>query len=88
MMLSSDDELLIRISSEIPLDKYRIEKPVFFAAARQDIICVDWFHEQTTRTYCPKTTSINVDATHWVAAEAPEKVNEALGKWIEEEVLA
>ncbi|KAJ3521296.1 hypothetical protein NMY22_g12375 [Coprinellus aureogranulatus] len=73
---------------KIPLDKYMIEKPVLFIGAHRDIICVDWFHEQTTRKYCPKTTYVNLDTTHWVAAEAADKVNDALGKWIEGEVLA
>lgn len=44
--------------------------------------------EQTTRQFCANTTVAKFDTTHWVAAEAPKGVNEALEKWIQEVVLA
>lgn len=51
-------------------------------------MCVAAANEAQTRQFCPNLTVEHFDATHWVAAEAPKEVNEALEKWIREVVKA
>ncbi|KAJ3541470.1 hypothetical protein NMY22_g3873 [Coprinellus aureogranulatus] len=70
---------------KIPLDSYAIHKPVFLGTARHDVICVDWAQEALTRQYSTNVTVVNFDTTHWVAADAPKELNEALEKWIAEQ---
>ncbi|KAJ3531605.1 hypothetical protein NMY22_g8088 [Coprinellus aureogranulatus] len=72
----------------VPIENYTINKPVFFGGAHGDVLCVDWAQEAATRQYSPNLTVSNFNTTHWVAADAPKQVNEALEKWINEVVLA
>ncbi|KAJ3535322.1 hypothetical protein NMY22_g6542 [Coprinellus aureogranulatus] len=72
----------------IPLESYTVTKPVFFGGAHGDVICVDWAEEAAVRKYSPNLTVANFNTTHWVAADAPHALNEALEKWINEVVLA
>ncbi|KAJ3535321.1 hypothetical protein NMY22_g6543 [Coprinellus aureogranulatus] len=77
-----------RDDDNVPTENYTINKPVFFGGAHGDVVCVDWAQEAATRQYSPNLTVANFNTTHWVAADAPKQVNEALEKWINEVVLA
>ncbi|KAJ3540314.1 hypothetical protein NMY22_g4343 [Coprinellus aureogranulatus] len=77
-----------RDDDTVPIENYTINKPVFFGGAHGDVLCVDWAQEAATRQYSPNLTVSNFNTTHWVAADAPKQVNEALEKWINEVVLA
>ncbi|KAJ3504494.1 hypothetical protein NMY22_g17904 [Coprinellus aureogranulatus] len=72
---------------QIPEENYTIRKPVFFGGAHNDYVCVDWAQEAGARQYAADLTVVNFNTTHWVAADAPRAVNEALEKWINEAVL-
>ncbi|KAJ3519992.1 hypothetical protein NMY22_g12946 [Coprinellus aureogranulatus] len=74
-------------NDKIPLESYTLHKPVFFAGASNDFTCVNWAQEATVRQYALNLTVTNVNATHWIAADAAKEVNEALEKWIDEVVL-
>ncbi|KAJ3539373.1 hypothetical protein NMY22_g4766 [Coprinellus aureogranulatus] len=77
-----------RDDDNVPTENYTINKPVFFGGAHGDVVCVDWAQEAATRQYSPNLTVANFNTTHWVAADAPKQVNEALEKWINEVVVA
>lgn len=79
---------LLIVRTEIPAEKYKIQKPVFYGGAARDLVCVAAVNEAQTRQFCPNVTVAHFDTTHWVGAEAPKEVNEALEKWIQEAVLA
>lgn len=81
-------DIWLTSAAEIPEDSYSIRQPVFFGGARDDYICVDWVQEALARQYATNITVVNFNTTHWVAADAPEEVNQALEKWINEAVLA
>ncbi|KAJ3525090.1 hypothetical protein NMY22_g10721 [Coprinellus aureogranulatus] len=68
---------------KIPEENYNIHKPFFFGGGRDDYVCVDWVQEAVAREYAEDLTVVNFDTTHWVAADDPKAVNEALEKWIE-----
>ncbi|TEB39022.1 alpha/beta-hydrolase [Coprinellus micaceus] len=76
-------------AKKIPLENYKIQKPVFLGNdGVEDALGAPHIQEAQTRGFCPNATVVNFSTTHWVQAEAPEAVNEALEKWITTAVLA
>ena len=67
---------------EIPLDKYKIEKPVFFGATSKDEVCVPIHGQTTVSQFCSNATTHTFHTGHWVPIEAPDELNEQLDKWI------
>lgn len=69
-------------AKNIPLDKYVIQKPVFFGGTAKDPVCIPALAMATLPRFCPNATTEIFQTGHWVLLEAPQEVNEALDKWI------
>lgn len=70
-----------RTHAEIPESRYPVRKPVFFGAALKDGTGPHQFTKASTVKWCPDSTIVDFDTSHWVLEEAPEQVNEELEKW-------
>ena len=70
-------------SSVVPPENYTVRKPVFFGAADKDMICTPSLQQPAIDQFCPRVTSHNFNAGHWVMAEAAHEVNEALENWVQ-----
>jgi len=75
--LSSEDD------DTIPIARYNIEKPTFFAAAKNDTITLPAVQMPALTQFAKNTTIRQFDAGHWVALEAAEEVNKELLAWIQ-----
>ncbi|RXW19532.1 hypothetical protein EST38_g6344 [Candolleomyces aberdarensis] len=67
---------------KVPLENYKVQKPVFIGCTKRDVICLPALAQATARQFCPQATIETFDAGHWVLAQAPNEVNSALEKWI------
>ena len=68
--------------SEIPKENYIIKKPVFFGAALKDAICAPEMGKIHHEQLCPKTTTAEINESHWILNSAPDRCNQELLKWI------
>jgi len=69
--------------TEIPEDKLFIKKPVFFAAARKDHVCVyDYAVPQMEKYAVGGLKVVDFQGGHWVHLEDPETFNRELEAWI------
>ncbi|EIN11755.1 alpha/beta-hydrolase [Punctularia strigosozonata HHB-11173 SS5] len=70
----------------IPLDKWKIAKPVFFGAALKDYVCLAPVGKAGMRQAATReelVTVIDFDTSHWIQLEAPEELNARLLEWID-----
>lgn len=67
----------------VPLDTYKLTKPVFFGGAKEDYICRSDVGKATTASYCTDATIREYDAGHWVMLSNAVELNEDLKAWIE-----
>lgn len=73
----------LTILKAIPLDKYDITKPVFFAAATNDYICLSAFGKTIVDKHCKNATIREFDAGHWVLLSHADELNGELEAWID-----
>jgi len=66
----------------IPLERYKIDQPVFFAAAHHDFLSRSVHGIASTKYDCNHATIREFQAGHWLMLSAPTLVNSALNSWI------
>ncbi|KAF4623185.1 hypothetical protein D9613_002096 [Agrocybe pediades] len=66
----------------VPLEKYPIEKPVFYAAANHDYISLSILGIATINHNCPNATIREFHGGHWLMLSSPDELNAALFSWI------
>ncbi|KIY51666.1 alpha/beta-hydrolase [Fistulina hepatica ATCC 64428] len=65
-----------------PIDlNVKVNKPMFFAGALQDYICLPQLCRSAFQGVTDDLTSQDFDTSHWVMLEKPDELNEALEKW-------
>jgi len=74
--LNADDD------KAIPLEKYSVEKPVFFAAAHHDYISHALISIAQTKHHCKNVTVREFQAGHWLMMSTASELNVALFSWI------
>ena len=70
----------------IPQANYTYSKPVFLGPALKDYVCLAALQEHNTLQFCPNTTIVRFDTSHWIMLEKPNELNEALVTWLKEKV--
>lgn len=75
--------MLMNYIIEIPLDRYDVTKPVFWAKTPQDYIGVAAHLQPAVDRHCKNATIKTYDAGHWVLLSHPEALNKDLQEWIE-----
>ncbi len=77
-------------TTAVPIEKYSVEKPVFFGAALEDYaaldpnsVGMDPMDKASLAKYCKNATIREFKANHWLTLQAPDKVNKELLSWIE-----
>ncbi|KDR85324.1 hypothetical protein GALMADRAFT_84005 [Galerina marginata CBS 339.88] len=70
-------------SKMIPQDKYVVNLPVFFGAAKNDAIALPVLGKGSVQKFCPNNTIVEYDAGHWLIWEAKDKLNDDLANWID-----
>ena len=71
-----------REGTEIPLDRYSVKQPVFFAAARHDYISRSVLGIAMTHYNCPEASIREFNAGHWLMISHPTEVNASIFNWI------
>ncbi|KDR85323.1 hypothetical protein GALMADRAFT_234143 [Galerina marginata CBS 339.88] len=66
----------------IPLERYPVKKPVFFAAANHDYISRSILGVAITNYHCTNPTVREFHEGHWLMLSSPAEVNVALVSWI------
>ncbi|KAH0590873.1 hypothetical protein H2248_000990 [Termitomyces sp. 'cryptogamus'] len=67
---------------EIPLDRYSIKQPVFFAAAQHDYISRSVLGIAMTHHNCSEASIREFNAGHWLMISHPAEVNASIFNWI------
>ncbi|KAJ8085086.1 hypothetical protein PM082_003870 [Marasmius tenuissimus] len=67
----------------IPLERYKTDKPHFFAAALEDHVGVASFSIEQTKMFCQNATIKEFQANHWVQIQKADELNKELGAWLE-----
>lgn len=65
------------------MEKYIIQKPVFYAGCKKDPICLSAPVVATIGQTCPNHTVQEFDADHWLPISSPDEFNVKLLVWIE-----
>ena len=68
---------------EIPMEKYVIQKPVFFAGCKRDTVCLSAPVVATIGQTCPNNTVHEFDSDHWLPVGLSGELNVKLLEWIE-----
>ena len=80
--LTADWRYIPNRLAEIPKERYKIAKPVFYGACLQDKACVASVGKAVTTQTCTDATIIEYDVGHWLNNETPDKLSEDLEAWI------
>jgi len=67
----------------VPKENYRISKPAFLGAAKQDYIAVSSQAIAVFNHFCDNPTIREFDAGHWLLLSHADEVNAELKQWIE-----
>lgn len=65
------------------MEKYLVQKPVFFAGCQRDPICLAAPVVATIGQACPNHTVHVFDADHWLPVSLPDEFNAKLLGWVE-----
>jgi len=79
---SLDGILIIETLPAIPLEKYPITKPVFFAAASHDYISLSVLGIATINHNCSNATIREFNDGHWLMLSSPAELNAAIFSWV------
>ncbi|KAJ3145114.1 hypothetical protein HDU89_007530 [Geranomyces variabilis] len=82
------DGLANEENMNIPTDAYTIDKPVFFAAALKDYVCLPDFQKPSLLKWCTKATIKDYDSDHWLLLSSHKALNADLEEWLTKTVLA
>ncbi|KAL0562794.1 hypothetical protein V5O48_019284, partial [Marasmius crinis-equi] len=66
----------------IPLERYKTDKPAFFGAALEDYIALAPLGVQQSKALCQNLTVKEFQANHWVQLQRPNEVNKELEAWL------
>ncbi|KAF9521695.1 alpha/beta-hydrolase [Crepidotus variabilis] len=66
----------------VPKENYKINKPVFYGAALNDMVAVSALFYATMPPYVPQLTIQNYTASHWVQWEKRDEVNQDINAWV------
>ena len=67
----------------MPVEKYKVDKPVFFGGALNDVICIPAQYEQSMPQYVSNLTIRTYDASHWLHLEKKDEVNKDIKEWLQ-----
>jgi len=70
----------------IPLDKYDIHQPIFFAGCAKDYICLPEMMLARLAKHCKDVTYKEFDSDHWLMLSHADELNKELLAWIEAKV--
>jgi len=65
----------------IPLDRYDIHQPLFFADYKQDCVCLPARGQASTSMHGEDVTFKEFDADHWLILSHANEVNKKLLAW-------
>ncbi|KAF9260805.1 alpha/beta-hydrolase [Marasmius fiardii PR-910] len=67
---------------EIPAERYKTDKPVFFGAALEDHVAIAALNIHITKELCKNITVKEFQAGHWVQLQRADEVNKELEAWL------
>ncbi|KAI3612047.1 epoxide hydrolase [Moniliophthora roreri] len=69
----------------VPLDRYRLSKPVFYGYGTEDYISLPAIGKQAVQSFCDgeKLTIREFKANHWMHLQVPDDVNRTLLDWLQ-----
>ncbi|KZV78187.1 hypothetical protein EXIGLDRAFT_757860 [Exidia glandulosa HHB12029] len=85
-VLSADDkEVVAKLGDKFPV-KLSAAQPVLFLGTNLDPVCAPPRALPPTEKVATDFTSANLDTSHWLMLEQPERVNAEIEKWLETKV--
>lgn len=67
----------------IPLERYNVDVPVFYAATLKDVVCRPDIGKPIVQHFCKNTTIKEYDCGHWVMSSMGDQLSKDLQKWID-----
>ncbi|KIX95444.1 uncharacterized protein Z520_08961 [Fonsecaea multimorphosa CBS 102226] len=83
-----NDDVNLQWCEDWSVNEGVVSVPVLFIEALNDAVAGTYNSKicEPMKNFCRKLTTVNVDAGHWVALEAPQETNAAILRWIAREL--